>query len=113
MSLHTSTDYSVDNRHTSVKNATDNTAGKQFLTRFLGAQKQAGVTSIGTVQPRDLTAQRREDDRFTLAAMGGTVPIGALQLGQQIKTSDSVYRFKNAFGAPNAPSQRRIARLSQ
>ena len=107
----TSTDYAVDNRYSGGRNATDNTAGKQFLDRFLRSLKGVGVTSAGTIQPRDLTAQRREDDHFTLAAMGGTIPIGSLNLGQQIRTSNSVFRFKNAFGAPNAPSQKRIAQM--
>jgi hypothetical protein len=109
----TSTDYDVDNRYSGGRNATDNTAGKQFLNRFLRSQKSVGVTSIGTIQPRDLTAQRGEDDHFIVGAMGGTVPIGSLNLGQQIKTTDSVFRFKNAFNAPNSPSQRRMARMGQ
>lgn len=109
----TSTDYDVDNRYSGGKNATDNNAGKQFLNRYLGEQKHVGVTSTGTIQPRDITEQRKEDDHFIVGAMGGAVPIGALNLGQQIKTTDSVFRFKNAFNAPNSPSQRRIARMGQ
>ena len=112
MSIRTSQDYAVDNRHGGIKAASDNTAGKQFLDSFLREEKSVGVKSAGTLQPRDLTEQRREDNHFLLGGMGGTIPIGALGLGQQVPTTDTVYRFKNAFGAPQSPIQRRVSHVT-
>jgi hypothetical protein len=113
MDQKTSTDYSVDQRYSGAKGATDDNAGKQFLKRYLGEEKHVGVSSAGTVQPRDLTAQRREDDRVVLGGMGGTVAVGNLGLGQQINSTNTAYSYKNPFGSMRGPSQKRTARALQ
>jgi hypothetical protein len=112
MGIQTSQDYSVDNRYGGVKSAADNTAGKQFLDSFLREEKSVGVRSAGTLQARDLTQQRSQDNHFLLGGMGGTIPVGALGLGQQISNTDTAYRFKNAFGSMQSPVERRTARVT-
>ena len=123
MKPQTSTDYSVDNRRSGAKIssthggsnrcgtsdmngrqcATDNAEGKHFLNRYIDQHKAGEKTN--------LTQERKQDNRFTLSAMGGTIPIGSLGLGQEIRNTDTVYSFKNAFGSPKAPAQKRIEKL--
>jgi len=75
MSIQTSQDYSVDSRYHGGKGAKDNNAGKAFLKKFIGAQRQQ--------QDPNTTEQRKEDNRFIVSGPG-----------------DSTYSFKNAFRAP-------------
>ena len=83
----TSTDYNVDNRYQETKAASDNVEGKQFLNRYINADKAADRPTV--------TLERKQDDRFVMSAPGwGTN-----------------YSFKNAFGAQQSPAQRRLARL--
>ena len=89
MKPQTSTDYNVDNRYREAGPASDNVEGKQFLDKFIGASKSAKEVP--------LTLERKEDNRFIMSAPDwGTN-----------------YSFKNAFGSPVSPMQRRIARLGQ
>ena len=89
MTTQTSTDYSVDNRYRGLGRASDNTEGKHFLNRFINSSKAAKKTSV--------TLDRKEDDRFIVSAPGwGTN-----------------YSFKNAFGSPISPVQRKLAALGQ
>lgn len=85
MSTETSTDYDVDNRYRGMGRATDNKRGKDFLDRFL--RKPAGT----------LEQDRSEDNRFVMSAPG---------LGQ-------AFSYKNAFGSPRSPEQRRISKFNQ
>jgi len=111
MKPQTSTDYAVDNRYSGADGATDNTVGKQFLNKFINAAKFVGVKSAGTLEEKNLTEQRKQTNHFLLGGMGGTVPVGALNLGQQLTNTDTAYRFKNAFGSPQSPVERRTSRV--
>jgi len=106
MKIKTSTDYDVDNRYKGTDGAADNTAGKQFLNKYLNAAKAVGVSSAGTLEEKRLTEQRKRTNHFLLGGMGGTVSIGSLNLGQQLTNTDTAYRFKNAFSAPRSPIER-------
>jgi hypothetical protein len=99
----TSTDYNVDQRYSETTGASDNNAGKQFLNKFINEDKQ--------VNRPEITQQRKQDNRFVLGGMGGTIPVGSLGLGQQVRTTDMAYSFKNAFGSSVAPAQKRLNRL--
>jgi hypothetical protein len=88
MSLQTSTDYDIDNRYSGARGATDNTIGKRALAKAI-AQRRIDQRS-------SLTQDRQEDNRFIVSGPG-----------------DSTYSFKNAYGAPRGPAQRRIARATQ
>ena len=83
--------YDVDNRFREAKGVADNTAGKKFLQEFRARDKSLGSNFIGD--------SRKSDDRFILAAQGGTIPISSLGLGSQISNTDSRSTFKNTFRA--------------
>ena len=83
--------YDVDNRFREAKGVADNTAGKKFLQEFRARDKSLGSNSIGD--------SRKSDDRFVVAAEGGTIPISSLGLGSQISNTDSKLTFRNAFRA--------------
>ena len=83
--------YDVDNRFKEAKGVADNTAGKKFLQEFRARDKSLGSNFIGD--------SRKSDDRFILAAQGGTIPISSLGLGSQISNTDSKATFKNTFRA--------------
>ena len=83
--------YDVDNRFKEAKGVADNTAGKKFLQEFRARDKSLGSNFIGD--------SRKSDDRFILAAQGGTIPISSLGLGSQISNTDSRSTFKNTFRA--------------
>jgi len=83
--------YDVDNRFREAKGVADNTAGKKFLQEFRARDKSLGSNFIGD--------SRKSDDRFILAAQGGTIPISSLGLGSQISNTDSKATFKNTFRA--------------
>lgn len=88
MKAQLSQDYNVDSRHRGMVRASDNEAGKRFLGRYIKKKEEAEATSV--------TEDRKEDDRFVVSGPG-----------------DSNYRFRNAFGAPRSPSQRRLERVNQ
>jgi hypothetical protein len=88
MGLQTSTDYDVDNRYSGAQGASDDNAGKRAAARALARRRVEQRTS--------LTQDRKEDDRFVVSGPG-----------------DATYSFKNAYGAPRSPTQRRLARVSQ
>ena len=83
--------YDVDNRFKEAKDVADNTAGKKFLQEFRARDKSLGSNFIGD--------SRKSDDRFILAAQGGTIPVSSLGLGSQISNTDSKATFKNTFRA--------------
>ena len=83
--------YDVDNRFREAKGVADNTAGKKFLQEFRARDKSLGSNFIGD--------SRKSDDRFIVAAQGGTIPISSLGLGSQISNTDSRSTFKNTFRA--------------
>ena len=84
--------YDVDNRFTEAKGVPDNTSGKRFLKQFIAQDKRLGANTIGN--------SRENDNRFVLAAQGGTVPIASIGLtGSLIGNTDSKLTFKNAFRA--------------
>ena len=83
--------YDVDNRYTQTKDAYDNNAGKTFLRRYTERSKMSRYPDIET--------ERRGDDRIINPALGGTVPVGALGLGQKISNTDSRGSYKNPFRA--------------
>ena len=83
--------YAVDNRYREAKGVADNTAGKQLVKEFIARDKRRGADLIGD--------SRESEDRFILAAQGGTIPISSLGLGSQISNTDSKTTFKNLFRA--------------
>ena len=84
--------YDVDNRYREAKGVPDNTAGKRFLQQFMAQDKRLGANIIGN--------SRENDNRFVVAAQGGTVPIASIGLtGSLIGNTDSKFTFKNAFRA--------------
>ena len=83
--------YDVDNRFREAKGVADNTAGKKFLQEFRARDKSLGSNFIGD--------SRKSDDRFIVAAQGGTIPVSSLGLGSQISNTDSKATFKNTFRA--------------
>lgn len=88
MDSQTSTDYDVDNRYRGARRASDNQSGKRAAARDLARRRAA--------QRSTATQDRKEDNRFIVSGPG-----------------DSTYSFKNAFGAPRSPVQRRIERANQ
>lgn len=83
-----STTHDVDNRHRGMKGAVDDKEGKRVLAKALAERR---------VQQRStFTADSKEDGRFIASGPG-----------------DSMYRFKNAFGAPRSPTQRRLENVNQ
>lgn len=85
MSIQTSTDYGVDNRYRGMEKATDNTRGKEFLGKYI---KKA---------PGTITQDQKEDGRIIMSAPGW----------------EAGYVYRNAFGSPRSPAQRRISKLNQ
>ena len=84
--------YDVDNRYREAKGISDNTSGKAFLQRFMEQDRRLGADTIGR--------SRQNDNRFVVAAQGGTVPIASIGLtGSLIGNTDSKLTFKNAFRA--------------
>ena len=84
--------YDVDNRYREAKGVPDNTSGKRFLQQFMAQDKRLGANIIGR--------SRQNDNRFVVAAQGGTVPIASIGLtGSLIGNTDSKLTFKNAFRA--------------
>lgn len=88
MDIQQSQDYNVDNRYHGVHAAVDNEAGQKFLAAYTKKKKAASRST--------LTAERQEDNRFIVSGPG-----------------DTLYSFKNAYGAPRAPQQRRVERTVQ
>jgi hypothetical protein len=88
MNHQSSTDYDVDNRYRGVQAATDNNQGKRAAARSMAQRRVA--------QRTDLTEERKEDGRFIVSCPG-----------------DATYSFRNAYGAPRSPTQRRLERLNQ
>lgn len=85
MDTYDSSGYQVDNRYQGLGRAADNTKAKDFLDRY---SKRPGA---------NLTQERQEDNRFVVSAPGW----------------GSNFTFKNAFGSPRSPEQRRIENLNQ
>ena len=84
--------YDVDNRYREAKGVPDNTSGKRFLKEFMEQDRRLGANIIGR--------SRQNDNRFVVAAQGGTVPISSIGLtGSLIGNTDSKLTFKNAFRA--------------
>ena len=83
--------YGVDNRYAPNRGAVDNFAGQNFLQSYLSRRRDFKSNPIGN--------DRLFDDRFFFAGQGGTVPIGAIGLGQQIGNTDAGSRFRNLFRA--------------
>lgn len=88
MSLQTSTDYGVDNRYHGVQKAIDDAPSKRAAAKAV-AQRRIEQRST-------LTQDRKEDNRFVVSGPG-----------------DATYSFKNAYGAPRSPTQRRLERVNQ
>lgn len=88
MNHQSSTDYGVDNRYQGTKEALDDAQGKRAAARALAQRRVA--------QRATVTQERKEDDRFIVSGPG-----------------DTTYSFKNAYGAPRSPTQRRLERLNQ
>jgi hypothetical protein len=88
MSYQSSTDYDVDNRYRGAERAVDNGQGKRAAARAVAQRRLA--------QRSPLEQERKEDDRFVVSGPG-----------------DATYSFKNAYGAPRSPTQRRINRINQ
>jgi len=88
MNHQSSTDYDVDNRYRGAEGAVDNEQGKRAAARAVAQRRLA--------QRSTLEQDRKEDDRFVVSGPG-----------------DATYSFKNAYGAPRSPTQRRINRINQ
>ena len=88
MNHQSSTDYDVDNRYRGTEGAVDNEQGKRAAARAVAQRRLA--------QRSTLSQDRKEDDRFVVSGPG-----------------DATYSFKNAYGAPRSPTQRRINRINQ
>jgi hypothetical protein len=87
MSYQSSTDYNVDNRYRGARKAVDNEQGKRAAAKAVAQRRLA--------QRSPLAQNRKEDDRFVVSGPG-----------------DATYSFKNAYGAPRSPAQRRLERLN-
>jgi hypothetical protein len=85
MDTQASSSYAVDNRYHGLKKASDNDKAKDFLDRFKVRQES------------NLTEDRQEDNRFVVSAPGW---------GQ-------TFDYRNAFGSPRSPTQRRISSMGQ
>ena len=83
-----STGHGVDNRRHGMKGAVDDQAGKRALAKALAERR---------VQQRSTFTQDSKDDGHFIASGPG----------------DTTYRFKNAFGAPRSPTQRRLQHVNQ
>ena len=96
-----SQEYDVDNRYrgfekdpdTGLALAADNEAGKRFLAQFIERDRLQ--------EKNNIESERREDNRFTFAAQGGTIPISALPYAPQgnasIGNTDQRLGFLNLF----------------
>lgn len=85
MNTYDSSGYQVDNRYQGLGRVVDNDKAKTFLDRY--ARKPGA----------NLEADRREDNRFVVSAPGW----------------GSNYEFRNAFGSPRSPQQRRLNQINQ
>jgi len=83
-----STNYNVDNRRRGLKGAVDDQAGKRALAKSLAKRR---------IQQRSTFTQDSKEDGHFIASGPG----------------DATYRFKNAFGAPRSPTQRRLENVNQ
>jgi hypothetical protein len=88
MNHQSSTAYDVDNRYRGAKTASDNEQGKRAAAKAVAQRRRSQRTS--------LTQDRKEDDRFVVSGPG-----------------DATYSFKNAYGAPRSPTQRRLEKINQ
>jgi hypothetical protein len=88
MNHQSSTDYGVDNRYRGAQKATDNDQGKRAAAKAVAQRRLA--------QRPTATQDRKEDDRFVVSGPG-----------------DATYSFKNAYGAPRSPAQRRLEKINQ
>ena len=88
MNHQSSTDYGVDNRYRGARGASDDNQGKRAVAKSMAKRRLA--------QRSSLAEDRKEDNRFVVSGPG-----------------DSTYSFKNAYGAPRSPTQRRLERLNQ
>ena len=88
MNHQSSTDYDVDNRYSGTQDAVDNEQGKRAAAKAVAQRRVAQRSTVAE--------DRREDGRFIVSGPG-----------------DSTYSFRNAYGAPRSPSQRRLERLNQ
>lgn len=90
-----SQNYGVDNRYRGLEQAQDNDAGRKFLSQYVKRDRKASAP--------DTTSQRLEDDRFVLAAEGGTVPIASFPYeprgASSISNTDQRSSFRNLFRA--------------
>lgn len=95
MTQHLSQNYGVDNRYRGLEEAKDNNAGMRFLSQYMERDRKADRD--------DITTQRQGDDRFVLAAQGGTVPTTALPYeprgAASISNTDRRIGFRNLFRA--------------
>jgi hypothetical protein len=83
-----STTHDVDNRRHGMKGAVDDTEGKRALAKALAERR---------IQQRStFTEDSKEDGHFIASGPG-----------------DATYKFKNAFGAPRSPTQRRLEHVNQ
>jgi hypothetical protein len=87
MNHQSSTDYGVDNRYRGARGAVDNEQGKRAAAKAIAKRRVAQRSTVAE--------DRREDDRFIVSGPG-----------------DTTYSFRNAYGAPRSPSQRRLERLN-
>ena len=87
MNHQSSTDYDVDNRYRGTRRAIDNEQGKRAAARAVAQRRLS--------QRPTLVQNRKEDDRFVVSGPG-----------------DATYSFKNAYGAPRSPTQRRLERFN-
>ncbi len=76
MAKNRSQDYDVDNRRLNTEQASDNEAGKKFLSQYLEAKRRKDAYPIGN--------ERQRDDRFIVPALNQT---------------DGEITFKNLFRA--------------
>ena len=88
MSYQSSTDYNVDNRYHGARGAVDDERGKRAAAKAVAQRRLA--------QRPTATQDRKEDDRFVVSGPG-----------------DATYSFKNAYGAPRSPAQRRLEKINQ
>lgn len=95
MTHHLSQSYGVDNRYRGLEEAQDNAAGMRFLSQYMERGRQG--------KQDDVSSQRQGDDRFVLAAQGGTVPTTALPYEPRgaayISNTDRRIGFRNLFRA--------------
>jgi phospholipase C len=86
--------YKVDERYKETKGAVDNNAALGFLKQYAARDRASNKVNI--------EAERKQDDRFIVPGQAGTLPVGALGLGQQVGNTDGAITFKNSFRATQA-----------